>query len=809
MDGLLLVIVLSVVICLVLLPALIMYGARKWGKIHFQEWENYQVLVGYLRHLKEEIELMADEWPMCARPVLYAPQDRSAQIEFARAQEHIYEANTLLPEIAKYRLTSAEAKKGGFFALFDNIATIREGIEVSESVGSLNNIISVILDTREKINSNRETNLQLQKSIDQNLESLQEGINETEQIIEAFGNANDDVLWALTLAHQSLDAAFRSLEIHTQDGLEYAVAHILDRIGNDILDYLKLYVKGLQEKRFQLDEFAKLLREAYYYLNVALEIDELNNWRALRKADNYLKVLPHKLKKAQASLQRFENLRMEFISLEYIIKSYDLERATRRAHSLQKECAHYWYPYHQRPEYWINAIGHRPLPLKILLDLRSEFLARVQSITSGEQELRQSELPALLMLFHKFINTYDLANRDIRLLYNELLIHKQAHITVRKLISKNGEARTAIQMVENIASDTEPSIKNAGLEILQINQNYQAIVEKVTGANFPELISKYELLIIHCNQIKNDHEQMLVHLREQVFYLRQKLEDALEEVREFIEGFPKINDQTRELFFTARKAGKSILQNLDPTGEYNHLNHSQSLIREWLDLYEYQINSTKSQKTTFEQAHYQARTQLASLDTELKTREILNQFTWRWARAEIQEAIENAQAKIQEQWRHWNMHEGQGWSSLYFLEAIKICNDLYQHVGSIKDELQENVARARHAEEELAQKRKGLLRVINSRKKNGVSLSKNEEFAEKLCNSALWAGSRTDAKIALDIAEKTITGKVSREDRRKGETIIVNTAGGAYISGDVRLGDNSTFVGRDFSPKKGNKHGKK
>ncbi len=155
------------------------------------------------------------------------------------------------------------------------------------------------------------------------------------------------------------------------------------------------------------------------------------------------------------------------------------------------------------------------------------------------------------------------------------------------------------------------------------------------------------------------------------------------------------------------------------------------------------------------------------------------------------------------------MHEGQGWRTLYFLEATKFCNEIYQYVSSIQIELEESVARARHAEEELVQKRKGLLRVINSRKKNGASLSKNEEFADKLCNSAQWASSRTEAKIALEIAEKTITGKVSREDRRKGETIIINTAGGAYISGDVRLGDHSTFVGRDFSSKKGNKREQK
>ncbi len=418
-------------------------------------------------------------------------------------------------------------------------------------------------------------------------------------------------------------------------------------------------------------------------------------------------------------------------------------------------------------------------------------------------------MPTLLEAFKEFIQVYGFVNRDIGFLYRELFKHKQAHVAVRKLISENGEASIAIQMMEEIASDTEPSIKNASLEMLQWYQNYNALVQRVTGANFPELIGKYEALILECNQIRNDHEEMLINLREQIFYLRQQLEGTLEEVRGYIEGFPKISDQTRELFIAARKDGKSILQNLDPTGQYNHLNHSQLLIREWSDLYEYQINSTKSQKTTFEQAHYHAGIQLSSLDTKLRTQEILNQFTWRWAKTEINEAIEIAQTKIQEQWRYWNMHEGQGWRTLYLLEATKFCNEVYQHVGSIQLELEENVARARHAEEELAQKRKGLLRVINSKKGKGRSLSKNEEFAAKLCNSALWAGSRTDAKIALEIAEKTITGKVSREERRKGETIIIDTGGGAYISGDVRLGNNSTFVGRDFSPKKGNKDGKK
>jgi hypothetical protein len=809
MDGFFIVLFLAALICLVLLPFLIMYRARKWDEIRSQEWQNYQILASNLRHLREEIEQMAEEWPIFARPVLYTKQDRNTQIEFAHAQEHIYEANVLLPEIAQYRSTFPKEGKRRFLSLSDNITTIREGIRVRDGVGSLSNIVTNILDIREKINTNRQANLELQESIDRELEKLQQGINEIEQIIENFSTENDDVLWTLTLAHQSVDAAIKSQDIHTQDGLEYAVADVLIRIGNNILEYLRLYVKGLQEKRFQLDEFARLLREDYDYLNIALEIAELNNWRELRKVDNYLKILPHKLKKAQSSLQKFEKLRIEFIRLENTIKSYDLERATRRANSIQKECAHYWYPYHQRPEFWKAAIGNRPLPLKILLDLRSQFLAHIQTIILGEQELRQSDLPTLLEAFHQFTDLYGSVNKDIGFLYNELLKHKQAHITVRKLVGENGEAKSAIRIIEGIAGDTEPAIKNACVELLQTYKNYYIVVEKVTGADFPQLIEKYEQLILACNRVENNHEHMLVYLRKQIFDLNQQLEGALEEAREFIEGFPKIMDQTREVFITARKSGKSILQNLDLEGGYNHLNHSQLLMREWLESYEFQIKGAKSQKITFEQAHAQARMQLSGLDTELKTREIINQFTWRWARAEIHQTIENAQAKLQEQVRHWNMHEGQGWSGLYVMEAIKFCNDIYQHVGTIKDEWQENVARARHAEEELAQKRKGLIRVINSRKRNGVSLSKNEEFAEKLCNSALWAASRTDAKIALDIAEKTITGKVSREDRRRGETIIINTSGGAYIEGDVRLGDNSAFVGRDISPKKGNKHGQK
>ena len=61
--------------------------------------KKFALLNEHLDKLRETMLSESDRWPMYARPVLFTEIDREAQVEFARAQQALAEAEQILPEI--------------------------------------------------------------------------------------------------------------------------------------------------------------------------------------------------------------------------------------------------------------------------------------------------------------------------------------------------------------------------------------------------------------------------------------------------------------------------------------------------------------------------------------------------------------------------------------------------------------------------------------------------------------------------------------------------------------------------------------
>jgi hypothetical protein len=775
-----------------------MKKARKSRESYSKSWQKYRALSAQLRHLKIEIERQADEWPMYARPVLYTQQDYHARVEFAHALEHIYNANDLVPEIASHKLCEQPEESYTWSSLRKNILIVQAVSYFNYLVSELESIIGKITETKESIKIDYENNLQIQKRIFQELEALETRILDWENKIETLKNVNNDIWWASSLARRSCDAALKNIQVHHDDGVEYAAADIFIRIGKDLLYYLEIYLDSLSEERFELDELAKLLREAYDRINSTLDNDVLDNWKTIRKTDSDLRALPIQLKRAQLSWENFKKIRDKFLSLENRVKSYSLEKTVRRADALQKECAFYWYPSYQKPEIWDQVLNKHPLPLKTIRDLQNEYIAQIRPIIECKQGLKQTDLNDLLELFKLFVARYITATEDIKLLHNKLLEHKQAQIVVYKLIDTYGAANKAIQAVALIIKDADPNIVAEGSEILQIYQNYYTVARAITGANFPELVTKLNDLINCCNFLNSEHEKILHNLQAITINLGKELEENLTEIVELIESFPKISDAIRDILVSARKDGREIITKLELSRGYNQLNQLQNAIREWSEQYEYQIINTREQRIAFNAARTKTKADLINFNTELAAREFLNSVAWRWAKREIQQFIESAQFSVDEQWRDWNMNENQGWRMLYLTDAVRFCNDIDNAINAIRAELNQNVANAAREEYELAEKRRGMLLVINGRKTKNRIQPRSDEFAEKLCNSAFWASSKVEAKFALDVAQKVLNGKASKNEIHQAQTIInnINTGGGTYVGGNVNT-SGGDFVGRD------------
>ena len=99
---------LSSLVWLLLLLALIvlmfLYAqARLRAGGYRREKKKFAILNEHLEKMRDTMLSESDRWPMYARPVLFTEIDREAQIDFARAQQALAEAEQILPEIETHR----------------------------------------------------------------------------------------------------------------------------------------------------------------------------------------------------------------------------------------------------------------------------------------------------------------------------------------------------------------------------------------------------------------------------------------------------------------------------------------------------------------------------------------------------------------------------------------------------------------------------------------------------------------------------------------------------------------------------------
>src|SRR5215212_8874695 len=113
---------------------LFLYGqARLRAREYRRGMKKFANLNGHLEKLRDTILSESDRWPMYARPVLFTEIDREAQIEFARAQQALAEAEQILPEIETIEAPeiSAQFRLRDFFDVPKLLRTISLGNQLS------------------------------------------------------------------------------------------------------------------------------------------------------------------------------------------------------------------------------------------------------------------------------------------------------------------------------------------------------------------------------------------------------------------------------------------------------------------------------------------------------------------------------------------------------------------------------------------------------------------------------------------------------------------------------------------------------
>lgn len=99
MDGISTPIAILLVV-FILGPLLVYNVARQRSKEYKQGKRKFNALSNNLLQLRGHVITEADRWPIYARPVMFTDIDHSAQVEFARAQKAIRDADEIVPEIS-------------------------------------------------------------------------------------------------------------------------------------------------------------------------------------------------------------------------------------------------------------------------------------------------------------------------------------------------------------------------------------------------------------------------------------------------------------------------------------------------------------------------------------------------------------------------------------------------------------------------------------------------------------------------------------------------------------------------------------
>src|SRR5687768_6410465 len=113
--------------------------ARRGTKEYKHGKRKFNALSNNLLQLREHVVTEADRWPVYARPVLFTEDDHNAQIEFAKAQKALIDAEQILPEIETIDEpeTADQFRLNDFINVPKNLRSISLGSQLLEYVGAL------------------------------------------------------------------------------------------------------------------------------------------------------------------------------------------------------------------------------------------------------------------------------------------------------------------------------------------------------------------------------------------------------------------------------------------------------------------------------------------------------------------------------------------------------------------------------------------------------------------------------------------------------------------------------------------------
>src|SRR5690349_11979096 len=280
------------ILLLAFLVLLLLYAqARSRAGAYRREKKKFVTLNERLEKLRDTMLLESDRWPMYARPVLFTEIDREAQIDFARAQQALAEAEQIVPEIISVEAPELpeQFRLQDFFDVPKLLKTIVLGNRISGGMHELEEHLLTLQEMQKSLRMNRrqveEKRLAVEKSIEE-LRIRSEQIGKRLKPLDVWRSLEaQNFLWVVNIAERcQVEASSRLMTSSENDQgyIEHATATIFVDIGNFSLDCIELFLESQKiSRRYELDTFIKYFSESTAFLRSEEHTSELQSRRDL------------------------------------------------------------------------------------------------------------------------------------------------------------------------------------------------------------------------------------------------------------------------------------------------------------------------------------------------------------------------------------------------------------------------------------------------------------------------------------------------------------------------------------------------
>lgn len=704
----------------------------------------------------------SDRWPMYARPVLFTEIDREAQIDFARAQQALAEAEQIVPEIEG----TEEPELPDQFRLRDLfdvpklLRTISLGNRLSGSVSELEQLILTLQTAQRSLRMNRQQVEEKRLTVEKSIEDLRvrtEQIQKRLKPLDVWRSIEaHNFLWVVGIAERcQVEASSRLMTSNENDQgyIEHATAMIFVEIGNFSLDCIELFLESQKiSRRYELDTFIHYFAESTGFLQSILQMEEVwSGWKKLRQVKPYIEALPTTRQQAEASLRSFRNRQEYFEKLLDRISLIDIEREIQFVDALEKEGSYYWYPYEEQKTFWEKALGSPTvLPSQELDRFKTLLLGEIHPATHVDAVIKQSQLLSLIQKASQALTWHDTITRLILQLGTALRSHKEAQHTVNQLLASQGEASRLHDRLKLVLMDTSSELREAGTRQVGEIQSYLEQARPIRGVDFPEILTHLGQWIADSEHVVRQHDVQLEELKAGYDQFHKQIGTLIKELGVYMNHIPPFDDPSIQFFDVIFDEGIVIMSE-QKIEKYSWLSPAVQRMQAWSEKSEPVIAAAREKYSAFENEHQLVEELLDQTEAELRRSKSEIDSSWGWSRSETHPKIDSlARAFVREK-NHWERIRERNWADYNIHQAIATCENLVTFCQGVLLDLAQTMEHIHPRQDQLADKTESVMLLIDQ---NGSSLSTSDRIdIRSLVGMARETSDYEFANRLLDYAE--------------------------------------------------------